>query len=448
MANLAQLEQALINADRAGRTEDARILAQELQRAMGGASTSLADQEAELYARLQNLSRSSDEESGFIENVLTGFGSGVVTTGELAALGGAAVLDEDAELTARDKIKSAADALRPEGGDQDALSYKIASGLGSVVGALGAGAAATYGAGALGVGAVGAGLAGLGTAGAIGVGAGAGEASERARAAGATEEERAAATLRGAAIGSLEVVPLARILKIPGFTKLAEKIGGKAVRDGGSRIRSALTTGGAEAAQEASAAFLQNLNERGYNAEKELLDAGIIDEAIAGGGAGAIVQGVADFFIRGKTARRSATEPTSDVEEVEVEVTEPTRTEDEIRETEAASLEARALAAAERGDERKFEQAAAEAAQPDLFPRELEEAREARPEAALRGQLESEGAERVPQRESIREEPKPTPPQPIPVQEDMVDRLDKMEIDDAEIAAIEAMLQADAIAET
>lgn len=447
MANLAQLEQALINADRAGRTEDARILAQELQRAMGGASTSLADQEAELYARLQNLSRSSDEESGFIENVLTGFGSGVVTTGELAALGGAAVLDEDAELTARDKIKSAADALRPEGGDQDALSYKIASGLGSVVGALGAGAAATYGAGALGVGAVGAGLAGLGTAGAIGVGAGAGEASERARAAGATEEERAAATLRGAAIGSLEVVPLARILKIPGFTKLAEKIGGKAVRDGGSRIRSALTTGGAEAAQEASAAFLQNLNERGYNAEKELLDAGIIDEAIAGGGAGAIVQGVADFFIRGKTARRSATEPTSDVEEVEVEVTEPTRTDDEIRETEAASLEARALAAAERGDERKFEQAAAEAAQPDLFPRELEEAREARPEAALRGQLESEGAERVPQRESIREEPKPTPPQPIPVQEDMVDRLDKMEIDDAEIAEIEAMLQADAVAE-
>ena len=47
----------------------------------------------------------ADEESGFIENILTGFGSGVVTTGELAALGGAAVLDEDAELAARDKIK-------------------------------------------------------------------------------------------------------------------------------------------------------------------------------------------------------------------------------------------------------------------------------------------------------------------------------------------------------
>jgi len=441
MATLAQLEQALINADRAGRTEDARILAQELQRAMGGAEVDPFAAQAEIREQLR---RSSPEESGFIENVLSGFGSGVVGTGEMAALGAAALLEEEDELAARDKIKAAAESFRPEGGDQDSLAYKISSGVGSVAGALGAAAAATYGAGALGVGAVGAGLAGLGTAGAIGVGAGAGEASERARAAGATEEERAAATRRGAAIGSLEVLPLGRILKIPGVSKLAEKIGGKAVEEGGSRIRSALTTGGAEAAQEASAAFLQNLNERGYNVEKELLDAGIIDEAIAGGGAGAIVQGVVDFFVRGKTPRRTATEIDSEAPETaEVEVTEPTRTEDEIREAEAASLEARALAAADRGDERKFEQAAAEAAQPDLFPRELEKARKARPEAALRGQLESEGAERVPQREGIREEPKPTPPQPIPVQEDMIDRLDKMEIDDAEIAEIEAMLQAD-----
>jgi len=444
-----QIEQALINANKAGRTEDVRVLEQMLQRGMATQSTtpSPENQQEDFYTQLRNLRRSSDEESGFIENVLTGFGSGVVTTGELASLGGAALLDEDAELDAREKIQAAADFLRPEGGDQDALSYQIASGLGSVAGALGVAAGTAYGAGALGVGALGTGIAGLIGAGAVGIGAGAGEASERARAAGATEEERSAATLRGAAIGSLEVIPLARILRIPGFTKLAKKIGGKTVREGGNRIRSALTTGGAEAAQEASAAFLQNLNERGYNAEKELLDAGIIDEAIVGGGTGVIVQAVADFFVRGKTARQSATESTSDVEEVEVEVTEPTRTDEEARETEAASLEARALAAAERDDERKFEQASAEAAQPDLFPRELEEAREARPEAALRGQLESEGAERVPQREGIRDEPKPTPPQPIPVQEDMVDRLDKMEIDDAEIAEIEAMLQADAVAE-
>ena len=365
----------------------------------------------------------------------------------MAALGGAALLEEENELAAREKIQSAADYLRPEGGDQDALSYKISSGLGSVVGALGAAAGATYGAGALGAGAAVATGAGLLTAGGIGVGAGAGEASERARAAGATEEERNAATRRGAAIGSLEILPLGRILKVPGATKLMDKIGGKTVEEGGSKIRSALTTGGAEAAQEAAAAFLQNMNEQGYNPEKELLDAGIIDEAIAGGGAGVIVQGVVDFFVKGRAVKRSATETPSDVEEVTLPETDPIEAETLAREAETSALEAQALEAADRGDEATFEQASAEAAQPDMFTRELQEAREARPEAALRGQLESQGAERVPQREGIRDESKPTPPQPIPVQEDMVDRLDKMEIDDAEIAEIEAMLQADAVAE-
>ncbi len=406
--------------------------------------SSLGSQLASTY---KGIDRSSSEESGFIENILSGFGSGVVNTGEMAALGGAALLEEESELAAREKIQSAADYLRPEGGDQDALSYKISSGLGSVVGALGAAAGATYGAGALGAGAAVATGAGLLTAGGIGVGAGAGEASERARAAGATEEERNAATRRGAAIGSLEILPLGRILKVPGATKLMDKIGGKTVEEGGSKIRSALTTGGAEAAQEAAAAFLQNMNEQGYNPEKELLDAGIIDEAIAGGGAGVIVQGVVDFFVKGRAVKRSATETPSDVEEVTLPETDPIEAETLAREVETNQATAQALEAADRGDEATFEQASAEAAQPDMFTRELQEAREARPEAALRGQLESQGAERVPQREGIRDESKPTPPQPIPVQEDMVDRLDKMEIDDAEIAEIEAMLQADAVAE-
>ena len=448
MANLAQLEQALINADRAGRTEDARILAAELQRAMGGGQ---ADPFAMQEQVREQLRRTSSEESGFIENILSGFGSGVVNTGEMAALGGAALLEEENELAAREKIQSAADYLRPEGGDQDALSYKISSGLGSVVGALGAAAGATYGAGALGAGAAVATGAGLLTAGGIGVGAGAGEASERARAAGATEEERNAATRRGAAIGSLEILPLGRILKVPGATKLMDKIGGKTVEEGGSKIRSALTTGGAEAAQEAAAAFLQNMNEQGYNPEKELLDAGIIDEAIAGGGAGVIVQGVVDFFVKGRTVKRSATETPSDVEEVTLPETDPIEAETLAREAETSALEAQALEAADRGDEATFEQASAEAAQPDMFTRELQEAREARPSteqvnrtqrlqgAALREQLESQGAEEVPQQASIT--------RPPPVQEDMIDRLDKMEIDDAEIAEIEAMLQADAVAE-
>ena len=441
MANLAQLEQALINADKAGNTEDAKILAAELRRAMPSKNTFAG--QADLLAEIR---RSSSEESGFIENIMSGFGAGVVNTGEMAALGGAALLEEDSELSARDKIQSAADYLRPEGGDQDALTYQISSGLGSVVSTLGAAAAATYGAAALGVGAVGAGIAGLTTAGAVGVGAGAGEASERARAAGATKKERDQATLRGAAIGTLEIIPLGKILKIPGATRLMEKIGGKTVEEGGSKIRSALSTGGVEAAQEAAAAFLQNMNERGYNPEKELLDAGIIDEAVAGGGAGVILQGVVDFFVKGRAGKQSATDPTSEIPPEEDSTVDPVVAETLARETEASALETQALEAADRDDEAAFEQATAEAAQPDLFTRELQEAREARPEVALREQLESQGAERVPQRESITD-PVVAPTQVAPVQEDMLDRLDKMELEDAEIAELEGMFRADKIAE-
>ena len=252
--------------------------------------------DAEVAAAMA-VGQSSPKDAGFFENIISGFGSGLVGTGEMAALGAASLLEEESELAAREKIKSITDSLRPEGGDPDDISYLVSSGLGSIVGTLTPAVAAA----ALPVSAPVAGGIGLLGAGAIGIGAGAGEASERARAADATEKERNLATLRGAGIGILEITPLGRILKIPGVSKLAEKIGGKAVEEGGSRIRSALTTGGLEAAQEAAAGFLQNLNERGYNPEKELLDAGLIDEAIAGGGAGAIVQAVTDFFIRGKS---------------------------------------------------------------------------------------------------------------------------------------------------
>ena len=96
MANLAQLEQALINADRAGRTEDAQILAAELRRAMRGNEADPFAMQADIQEQLR---RSSPEESGFIENIMSGFGSGVVNTGEMAALGGAALLEEDTERT-------------------------------------------------------------------------------------------------------------------------------------------------------------------------------------------------------------------------------------------------------------------------------------------------------------------------------------------------------------
>jgi hypothetical protein len=270
---------------------------------------------------LEDFYRAFDKvrgDAGFFENITSGFGAGLVGTGEMAALGAASLLEEESELAAREKIKSVADSLRPEGGNPDDISYLVSSGLGSIVGTLAPAAAAA----ALPVSAPvagGIGLLGAGTIG-IGAGAGAGEASERARAADATEEERNLATLRGAGIGVLEILPLGRILKIPGVSKLAEQVGGKSVEEGGSRIRSALTTGGAEAAQEAAAGFLQNLNERGYNPERELFDAGLIDEAIAGGGAGAIIQAVVDTFTKGRVKGRPAVpeEGSPDLTDVEL----------------------------------------------------------------------------------------------------------------------------------
>jgi hypothetical protein len=248
MATIQQLGTALKNAHAAGDVEAAQRLAaaiREMQSRPRGEDLEafFADQQAR-YGSMRPR-----EEAGFFENVGTGFLSGLVGTGEMVSLGAATLLEEENELAARERIKAVADVLRPEGGDPDSISYLISSGLGSLVGAL-APAAIAYAAPvsapvALGIGRIG--------AAAIGVGAGAGEASERARAAGATEEERAAATRRGATIGSLEILPLGRILRIPGVSELAQKIGGKTVEEGGSRIRSALTTGGFEAAQEAAA---------------------------------------------------------------------------------------------------------------------------------------------------------------------------------------------------
>ena len=111
MATLEQLEQALINADRAGRTEDARILAQELQRIMEGTREGPSYEES-----LEDFYRAFDKvrgDAGFFENITSGFGAGLVGTGEMAALGAASLLEEESELAAREKIKSVADSLRP-----------------------------------------------------------------------------------------------------------------------------------------------------------------------------------------------------------------------------------------------------------------------------------------------------------------------------------------------
>ena len=226
----------------------------------------------------------------------------------MAALGLAAPLEEQSELAARERIQSVAESFRPEGGDPDSVTYKPSSALGSIAGLAAVPAAAAF--------------TPLGTAGALGLGAlaagaaGSGEASERARAADATEEERGAATLRGAAIGLLDIVPIARVLplsKMPELAKLVDKIPPEKVETIGERIYSAGVTGGAEAAQEAASNILQNLNEQEYNAAAETFG-GTAEEAALGGGAGAILQGLVDLF----APRRGAKTVGDAVEEADV----------------------------------------------------------------------------------------------------------------------------------
>ena len=71
-------------------------------------------------------------DAGFLENITSGLGAGAVGMYESAALGGAALLEEEEELKAREKIQSAAEYFRPSGGNREALSYKLASGIGSI----------------------------------------------------------------------------------------------------------------------------------------------------------------------------------------------------------------------------------------------------------------------------------------------------------------------------
>ena len=290
MATVAEIENAIIRAGEANDLDTVRRLAPQLE-----------------AARLEEFRMTyyTPPDSSVIGDIGSGFRAGVVGLGEMAALGAATALEEEDELAARERIQSVAKRLTAKGGDPESLGYKLGSGFGSVAGILGAALATTTGVGALGAGAGLASLLGTGVAGTLGIGAGAGEASERARTAGVSEEVRSEAARKGAVIGATEILPLGRFLKIPGVSQaldsLAGKIGSDAVEGAVKRARSSVATGSVEGLQEAGAGVLQNLVEQGYNPEKALIDAGVIEEGGVGFTVGAFIQAFADLAVRGKT---------------------------------------------------------------------------------------------------------------------------------------------------
>ena len=317
MASRADIEAALEVSDRQGDKRSSDMLRVALFELDGAPRTSVEEYKIRLGMG------AGPEESGALSNLAKGFGAGAVGTIESAALGLSTVLEEEAELKAREKIQSVADKFTPEGGDKDSITYNVGSGLGSI---LGTGAATLVG------GAV-AGPAGAIAAGsAAGVATQVGEASERAREAGVSEAERNRAITNPMIIGAglLETIPYLKAVgkfSAPTAEKLSKMLGGdKELKGLLDRARSAGTTGGVEALQELAQNTAQNLVEQGYNPDRELTE-GAAASAGYGGATGAIYQLLIDVLPgrrRGATPQRDETGPESeaDVQDVQEEISE------------------------------------------------------------------------------------------------------------------------------
>ena len=145
-----------------------------------------------------------------LEEFLKGLGGGAAGLLESAALGAITPFAEETESKLREKIQDFADPVQeffaPDAGSEDLVGRKLGEGVGSFLGILGSAAIPVVG---------------LPLAGSLAVGAGAGEASERAREGGATEEERGLASILGAGVGATELISPISILK-----KFRKAVGG------------------------------------------------------------------------------------------------------------------------------------------------------------------------------------------------------------------------------
>lgn len=219
---------------------------------------------------------------GQAKELVKGLIPGAVGLVEQAAIGASALLPEEAEKAAREKIASVAGAIKAPfaaaPGYEESVGRKLSEAIGSTAPFLVAGPL---------------GLAGRAAAVGLGVGAGAGEARTRAEREGATEEQRGTATALGVIPGAMEVFAPFRILS---------RVPEAATATGVQAVKRAFMAGGEEAAQEAASNFAQNLIAKGvYKPEQELIE-GLGESAAYGGATGAIVQGLMDLAL-GRRAR-------------------------------------------------------------------------------------------------------------------------------------------------
>ena len=288
MATIEQIGEWIIaNQDKQG-TPEFETVANAYKELRAGSISGEAERlreegEAELQDLLDKPIEEEVEEPGILdqgEEFIKGIFGGAVGLGESAALGAVTPFGEDTETAAREGILSATDPVREffaaDKGSEEIFGRKFGEALGSF---LGIGATALVP------------VLGLPLAAGLAVSAGAGEASERARAGDATEGERGIASLLGGAVGATELISPLRIIKA--FKK---SIGDDVADDFFSRAKRIAKEAGVEGTQEFTAAFLQNAIEKGiYNPEKGLMD-DALEQGGYGAGVGGFVQAVGDMI--------------------------------------------------------------------------------------------------------------------------------------------------------
>jgi hypothetical protein len=249
------------------------------------------------------------------DDFLASFGRGFKGVAETGALGALELIpnqliSSETEDAARDDILAVGDWFEDTASsiapgwigkrvqNEDSIASGIGNALGSVAGFIAPAAAVTYLAPVIGLGAIATAL-GLGTTALLGVTGAAGEQSERARAAGATREQRARASLTAAPIGLTELIPIQRFLPsldLGLMQKLGDKLGPEFVDQLiKEKIPNALISAGVEGGQEVAANVLQNLTEKQYNDINAF--AGTAEAGGYGGAAGFITQLLGDTFL-------------------------------------------------------------------------------------------------------------------------------------------------------
>jgi hypothetical protein len=285
-----------------GASEQALIAAVQNQIAQEEKDTRQAEYDEKLAAiRATPEVVEEDDDGGFLDSItpdqveefLKGLGGGAAGLLESAALGAITPFAEETESSLRDTIQGIADPVQEffsaDEGSEDLVGRKLGEGVGSFLGILGAAAIPGVG---------------LPLAGGLAVGAGAGEASERAREGDATEDERGLASLLGAGVGATELFTPLRMIKT--FKKAIGETGTDLFFD---KVKRIVTEAGVEGAQEFVAGVGQNLIEQGvYNPDQGTFE-GSGEQFGVGAGVGGFVQAVFEIVTPRKRGGSDTTPP-------------------------------------------------------------------------------------------------------------------------------------------